>query len=111
MKPIDIKPSTKAPLPVEVQPLHSTRSCWAAAAKHIIFSVAKNRWLLKTHLLSAPKPKHKLSQQDSPLVHTLCFAVNICKHTGFMAGGNSFEQFAIKILASSKGCGNASLRV
>lgn len=30
-------PCTKAPLPVETQPLDSTRSCWAAAAKHIIF--------------------------------------------------------------------------
>lgn len=27
-----------------------------------------------------------------------------------MAGQNSFEQFAIKILASKKGCGNISLK-
>lgn len=42
------------------------------------FSVAKKLWLLKTHLLSAPEPKHKLSQKDSPLVHILYFVVNIC---------------------------------
>lgn len=87
------------------------RQLLGRCSKACFYSVAMKLWLLKTHMLSASKPKIKLSQQDSPLVHILCFAVNICKHTEFMTGGNSFKQFPITILASSIDCDNTSLRV